>query len=323
MKKARFIVIIVSVILIVIGIVLGITAFCAAGFNFSEMSRDNREKCTVSMNDWLNDIVGDKKDVEIESLDLNTIDDDIKILKTDKDEAYVEYYDGNDFGYEFFLEGSAIKSLQTDKRPWYEHFFNFGTFSQGRSFVVYLPENDHFGKISRFEINSVSGDIILEKDAPNFMEYSLNTVSGDVGLSFDHVLRSVDINTVSGNVKLDRCNTYSFSAKTVSGEMSLTDTVVIDSAKLDTVSGDISLERYDCSLTDVNSISGDVKGTVLEGVYGKISSTSGESDIPSYYDAKEEKTESREKYEDFIYPQGEREFNAETVSGDVILTLAE
>ena len=208
-------------------------------------------------------------------------------------------------------ESGALVISQGDGRPWYRRigFFDFG----GASVVLYLSA----GETLDLRAETASGDVCCNVTYPfgtadvttvsgeiswnvaSAAEMNLKTTSGDIEIRNSAVRRGITINSTSGEVTLDTCETEStLYIRTTSGDIELRGVTAAEPLTVKTVSGKIKTDR------------------VSVGNVGTLESTSGDmllGDV-TFSDTCHIKTTSGDVH--FLRACA-KDFRVETVSGDV------
>lgn len=202
---------------------------------------------------------------DISQLDLETIFEDIEIVKTSGDQVHVKYF-------AIISEKSSKKAPEYDVNSTIKFHVNWKNLnvSAHGMMIVEVPE-DFKGDI---KVQSVSGDVII--DEINGDKVTINTVSGDFDLikSESETLKvstvsgeveivdvsneDLDIGTTSGNIDL-KGYFEDMDINTVSGEVEIQMDQVSGNIEIDTTSGEvlINVEEADANI-DFNSVSGDL-----------------------------------------------------------------
>jgi len=250
----------------------------------------------------------------ITALDLTDVSCDI-VLKTSKDSGcHVEITD-----YEKTEHTAKVKNgtliLEAD------HKFNivglpFTTFfNQPRKVTVSLPEGtyvslnaavvsgdvsipDDFGFTGDVRITTVSGDVKIEAESCEGL--SVKTVSGDVHVG-ETRCKTAGFDTTSGDVELDDLEVKGvLEMNSISGDLKLNE-VKADGVTVTTVSGNVRLEKLDAESLSVKTTSGDVTGSLAQSMDIDTDTTSGDVNVPS--------------------GGGEGHARIHTTSGDIHLTI--
>ena len=190
-------------------------------------------------------------------------------------------------------------------------FWSFGR-TPKKQLTVKIPEKMLDG-MNTLSVDGVSAkvsvsDVVLSK------KLQIDTVSGDVTLS-DVQVREFEMDSVSANLTATRFTVNEFDFDTVSGNATIDGSV--EKVKFDTTSGNLKVTSSVVpGEIDFSSISGDCRLDIPEGkgftaeldtVSGKI-----DCDFPTINKGKK-----------IVSGNGAAEFDFDTVSGDVVIRIAE
>ncbi|QLY40896.1 DUF4097 domain-containing protein [Hujiaoplasma nucleasis] len=110
-----------------------------------------------------------------------------------------------------------------------------------------------------FKVKNISGDIIL--DEISFDSMSVSNVSGDFSIKKAHIKNQLNINTVSGDYKVNDSDTKDLTYHSVSGDF-IGQEFYPESVSLKSVSGDIKIINKDhdrkITIKSKKSLSGDI-----------------------------------------------------------------
>lgn len=116
---------------------------------------------------------------------------------------------------------------------------------------------------------TVRGDLVVE------------TVSGEIELE-DASAQALSVQSTSGNLELTNVSTAApMKFHAVSGDVGLTDVIAAAHMDIETVSGEIHLERSDAETLWIKSTSGDVSGSLLTDKLFITHTTSGDVRVPN------------------------------------------
>lgn len=167
--------------------------------------------------------------------------------------------------------------------------------------VHFYGTTSDMGRAPKLEA-SLSGDnldisVKYPKQIIIFGSFSLNTKL-DVYVP-ESYKKSMDIETVSGEIDIDKLESDDFKCHTTSGDMKI-NLIVASTIDFSSVSGSINIEELSSKSSDFETTSGDVK---IEAISGDLKVESVSGSITA------------------LYKEFNNEVEAETVSGDVNLSL--
>jgi DUF4097 and DUF4098 domain-containing protein YvlB len=198
-------------------------------------------------------------DVSIPSgrIDVETVDGEETSLVVDGDERTLEHVD-------IHHEGSRIVVKLRDKKLG----FSFSLGSGGIRVEARVPHG------ADVKVKTASADTDL---AGRLQTLEINSVSGDVRLRGE-VSEDATVKTVSGDVELERVD-GDMTVQTVSGDLRAR--AVAGSVEAKSVSGDIRLDSLTAGDVRFNSVSGDIEIGIAQGSFLDVDAGSTSGDLAS------------------------------------------
>ena len=309
-------------ILIIIGIMTGLTVFAASGFKLSEfVSADNRVK----------------KEYEIQrqdavNLNINTLSSDIVIKESDDQTVKITCYESDRISFDTSANDGTLKIEEKDNRKWYEFLMPFINIKD-TSLIIELPK-DNWENIT---LSSSSGEI--KADSFDCLSFSSDTTSGDIYFSEISAENEIKLDTTSGEIILKDSNAETIHSESTSGdifmynienaalqisstsgEISITNASNITSLSAGATSGDIEIHSLFADKIGLETVSGEIEFSNIDADTYKMTSTSG--DIEGTIAGDETSvtffTDTVSGDISVPYPSmGDKTFTAETVSGDI------
>ncbi len=298
MKKGCKIALITGGSLFGLGIVCIIIGAGINGFDLSKLSsgKIEYEKKTLEYTD------------SFSAIDIHSISDDVKLVKSEDGKTRIEYYDSKDGRIRYDIQrkyASAdekgkpeLFAKQKDDRKWYEYLlsFDFDSFNDDRAVTVYVPGEEY----DSLSLESVSGDVSAEIPLRIKNNVTLNSTSGNINAENQTAgVRSV-YTSISGNVRIQNSASGDINASAVSGKVSLgkctaKNGVIVGSisgnvnledirselTKTETVSGGVQVQKVDSKNIRIKTISGDISGSIGFGGTYDIRTVSGDVEHPS------------------------------------------
>ena len=126
-------------------------------------------------------------------------------------------------------------------------------------------------------LESVSGEIDFASAVGESL--SLKSVSGDLKIETTNP-KELTAQTTSGDIELSEIRVSGLSAHAIDGMIRLADVVASGKLQLETVSGSIRLEDCDADSLRLKSVSGDMIGSLLSEKIFFAETTSGRVDVP-------------------------------------------
>ncbi len=279
MKKGIKIALITALILLGIGIVLMAVSFCMVGFEFSAWNGLKAVSNTHQIKEAFTDI------------DVNTVEADVKIEKSDTGNAYVVCNETDKILHEVKVENGTLKITHRDDRSWWEHI---GIFWAEMSVTVYLPDAEYGdlniqGVSGRVSLNSVKAECIqagavsgdIEVRDVSCKTLSADTASGNITLSDTDARGEVRLESTSGRVEWRNGTGNSLQISAVSGNLMLQNCLIRETLVANTTSGEIRMQACDAQALTVSSTSGNIRLELLTGKIYQASTVSGNIDVPT------------------------------------------
>lgn len=132
------------------------------------------------------------------------------------------------------------------------------------------------------ELITTSGDILLE----GLVQKSLTakTVSGDLTV-YNVSGDTASVQSTSGDIKFSDFNVETLHIDSTSGEVTLHDGIASQKISIETVSGDIHLDQCDSASLWLKAVSGDIKGFLLTEKHFTTHTTSGDVRVSESFSA--------------------------------------
>ncbi len=253
------ILIVISVILIVVGLVIGFIALASSGFDLSKSEKIITESFTVT---------DDIKSVEI---DTGSAGLDVIIRKGEEVSARLDIVRKEVHSVEYSVsEGKLIVNANKAKN----FLYNIFNFAEKTGLTLTLPEKIY----ESFTVNTSSGDIRLSGfDLSG--ELNLDTSSGDINLA-NVSAASLSVSVASGDVKINRFMTKGdVSIHATSGDVSL-DGIGAKALTISGSSSEVDVNKATLESVNIDTSAGDIElnETYTTGAV-KIDTTAGEIDI--------------------------------------------
>ncbi len=294
MKKATKIMLLVALGLILTGTVLFCIGAAKTEFRFYEWSGGRNGDVKTSTYELKE---------PFSNITVKEISGDIRILPSTDGVCKVVCRETERMQVTVEIVGDTLTVTRRDKSRWYEHIGLFIVFPD-LDVTLYLPEAAY----QELSLHSVSGDVQLSGSDYTFSGVSLGSTSGDLTVNgngrtsewVSDLLRldttsgnvnvtqmhgknslGVEIDTTSGDVRLNGVDCKTLWIDSVSGDIELQTVLSDGKTTLSTVSGDIELEYVDAGSFDIETTSGDVEGILLSDKQFITDTTSGEVRVPN------------------------------------------
>lgn len=238
-------------IVVLIIVLIGMLVFFSEILKYSIKNRGSWGEMFQSVEKIAENIISEEK-MKIEStkkINLNFIASDIKIILTEEPELRVVEYSNNN-GENSKLKISQSENEITLKEEQRRYFFVFN-FGKSNSYDIYLPRQYE----NMLEITNTSGEVKIEENL-KFSQLVIKTTSSDLKLPISIKADTVEIASVSGNVKIGEIESKELEIKTTSGRIEIGK--VENKVQVESVSGEIEIEKIEGSFT-ANTTSGEIK----------------------------------------------------------------
>lgn len=327
MKKSKKAAIIIAVIAIVSGVIMVFSAFAMSGFELGKIKIGDTVTYTVDFDEIGFDTQKDVLDIKIDCVFSN-----VTFKTADNESLKVEYDELEGVKTNIEVNGYTLNITEKDERGWFERIMLWN--SGNPNVTVYLPE-DNYGKVY---VSTVSGNIEAADEEYMFRSFYGLSVSGNISVE-NPVIAEIECETVSGNICANGINTPVLldgdqlclvRLKTVSGDIEFTgaeidgsDGVVVTTTSgninmasvycknaalgseylIKSTSGNITIENSDVSKMNTESTSGNITASLSSPIKITTETVSGEVEVLGNA------------------PESKKEFNAETVSGNIKISV--
>ncbi len=310
-KKA----VIAASVMIVAGVITVISAFAVNGFRWPNVTVNLAHMTSepVKYVKKTADIKDDFTTVDIESAS----DVDIAVKKAAGDTSYVEYYDCTGLTHHVDVSDGVLRITADDSRN-ASYNISIGVYTGNwPSVTVYLAGTEY----ETLKIRTSSGDVAMEYYL-GIKDIDIETSSGDVkvdGANSD----ALTVSTSSGDIVFDSISAKNISISAKSGDVRLGDVVLTDSIDLKTSSGDIDSDGIKAKRMSCQASSGDITLNNSDVSEFDIVTTSGDVSIGIDTDMKYEyntKTSSGDVNVPDSVDGADGKCNIKTNSGDIDVT---
>lgn len=276
MKK---VIMITAAALVIVGIVLFAGAIAAADFDFSKFSSREYDMKTVDITD------------SFESVEINSISSDIKLVLSKDNKCKVEYFEDKSISCSVGVSEGKLIISSKDNRTWADMI---GFFGKSTFITLFLPEkyydslkieNDTgdvtipkgmmLGSVS---VSQSTGDIKLEGVTAS--DLKLKTSTGDIKIERTQVSGEVSVNVSTGDIKINDLECSAFYSEGSTGDIRLSDMTAKETMRIKRSTGDVKLESADGEEIYIETSTGDVSGTLRTGKVFKVGSDTGDIAVP-------------------------------------------
>lgn len=254
---------IASVILVLLGVVVFVTAFLALGFDFKKISTQKYEKNTYELKEEFDNI----------SIDISTAK--VTLAVSEDGSCKVECLERAKEKSSVVIEDGTLVIQTVDTRKWYEKVFDFEFYKYVVS--ISLPKADYDSLQIGTDVGDVevpgglsfrsidiacdTGNIMCNASASEQME--IRSDVGKISLSAIDTDGSINVKADTGDISFTDIKCGSFAAESNIGNVILKNVVSkgMFSAKTDT--GDVKFDGCDGASVLISTDIGDVEGTFL------------------------------------------------------------
>ncbi len=200
MKKSKKFFIILAIVLISLGLIACVYAFCAVDFDVESL--------------YINEHITESKTIDenFDAINLTADSIDVNFVASENDTCKIEYTDIKQAKYDISVNDGVLNIKRVDNRKWYEYI---DILDFNNSLIVAVPKE----KIKSLCIYLQSGNVSAENISV-FGDMDIKTQSGNISLKNVDTKGKMNIETSSGNIKFDLCSAFGVSANTHSGDVS-------------------------------------------------------------------------------------------------------
>lgn len=292
--------IISSVICMVIGAILMLTAFIAVGFDYSKINTRQFEKKMYSISD-------DFDSVKVKGGTAN-----VYFELSEDNQCRIEAMETEKISYNAKVENGELIISVDNKEMWYENIVFF--LLEEEKMIIKLPEREYEKlmikkgsgsvkisdniNIKDVEITSNSGDVKLSgiksenvniDNGSGYVKLSniektdninIKSKSGDVKLSDIEKAKTISLKANSGEIKVNDCTAKDIQLQTNSGDIETKELLAEGSISVQTNSGEVDLSKNDAEEFNIKTNSGDVSCSFLTDKIFIAHSNSGDIHVP-------------------------------------------
>ena len=203
-----------------------------------------------------------------QNLSLNLSSADVIVKPSDDGKIHISYDNTEDMYFELKSNDKEITLIQKQK----SYFsFGFSFLSENEQTVEVSIPTDHKGDL---EINGASSDISIS-DMQFVGNFDINSVSGEIKIE-NCKAETIDTGNTSGEIEVLNLETTSIEATTVSGDISIREIAKNTPISLETTSGKVYAENVKAEDIKAETISGGFEFVNVSGIKANLSSTSGD-----------------------------------------------
>ena len=280
MKKKIISTVIFSATAMIVGIILILSAFAAAGFDYNAFNGKNivHEQFTVE-----EEIFGE---IEIDS---DTVDVEI-IIDPEADKTYVDFYQDASVFRNVKHENGKL-TVESGDRPWYK---NIGILWGRERLTVTLPTPAQ-GKVN---IETDTGDVKIDLLAPESISVStdtgdvsfstvtsdginIETDTGDVSLRGTSVSGALSVSVETGDVMINSVTASSLRIESNTGDVEIKDTITTAKMSITTDTGDVEIDGADAPDIYIHTSTGDVEAAFYTGKIFDVDTSTGDWRVPT------------------------------------------
>ena len=280
MKKKIISTVIFSATAMIVGIILILSAFAAAGFDYNAFNGKNivHEQFTVE-----EEIFGE---IEIDS---DTVDVEI-IIDPEADKTYVDFYQDASVLRNVKHENGKL-TVESGDRPWYK---NIGIFWGRERLTVTLPTPAQ-GKVN---IETDTGDVKIDLLAPESISVStdtgdvsfgtvtsdvinIETDTGDVSLRGTSVTGVLSVSVKTGDVMINSVTASSLRIESTTGDVEIAKTITTAKMSIATDTGEVEINGADAPDIYIHTSTGDVEAAFYTGKIFDVDTSTGDRRVPT------------------------------------------
>ena len=245
------------------------------------------------------------------NVNINWISGNVFVLAYDGDTVKIEETSTDDIEEKYALRWCVKENTLYIKSCKSTNSWNLANKIPKKDLFLYIPDNLAI-TMNKISVDTASACISITGITAN--QIDTTTASGDTWLEKCDAIE-INIENVSGYVNLTETNSEKIDAETVSGNVEIMGTV--EELSADSVSGTVLLSTGEAPQSaEISTVSGEIKFTIPEndGFYIDFDSVSGKvtSEFPLIINNSKQ-----------TYGNGTRNYDFETVSGNVYIELKE
>ena len=259
MSKATKVSIIVAACLVVAGAAILAVSAAANGVGVLGSGLDNYTENTYEPGGGFDNISIDTRITDIEFAPSDDGKCRIVCLENEKLRHYADVSDG------------TLSVISADNRQWYERLLF--SFSHPRM-TVYLPEKEYKDLLIRTE----TGNIKLPAGF-TFGDIEIDGSTADVSCAA-WASQDIKVSLSTGNIVLENISAANAELSASTGNIVLTDVIASGKLNVNSGTGDVRIERSDAKEISVKTSTGSVTGTLLSEKVFNAETSTGDVSVP-------------------------------------------
>lgn len=279
MRKKTKLWLAVAATLVVLGGVIFVGAFAAAGFHFASLSTSKLITTTHEITD------------SYQNISILTDTADVWLVPSDDTTTRVECADRENLSHTVKVVDGTLVIEISDTRAWYEHI---GIFFSSTGVKVFLPKSVYGTLTIRADTSDVeiskdislqsidvkvsTGDVALSGLVTDTI--SIETTTGDIDMSHVTCTGPIALRVTTGDVELEGVTCQALTTTGDTGELSMERVLVAGILSIERSTGDVDLEACDAAEITIITDTGDVEGTLLTGKTFVVETDIGRKRIP-------------------------------------------
>ncbi|MBO4326145.1 MAG: DUF4097 family beta strand repeat protein [Clostridia bacterium] len=270
--------IVLAILLVAAGMIVFLSAYIAAGFDFTKLSNVKYETNTYA------------PEGEFRNIEIRTDVSDLVFKPATDGKLSVVCVEREKVRHNVSVENGTLKIVSEDKRAWTDFIT---LFTKNLSVTVYLPEAEYetlkiknstgdvelagytFGSI---DIDNSTGDITLGNVSAGNISLSVST--GEISVTSTTCDGEFTLKTSTGDVELKDVTCKRFVSSGSTGDFELTDLIASESLSIDVSTGDVFFKSCDAPQIKVKTSTGDIKGTLRTGKTFSTKTSTGSVKVP-------------------------------------------
>jgi DUF4097 and DUF4098 domain-containing protein YvlB len=256
MKKAT----ILSVIFILVGSIIFLTAMFMSKWDFKKLSTVEYETNEYVLTD------------SFDGVEISTKTADINFVITEDSTAKVVCYEEKDLKHSVTVSGNVLSIKVEDNRNFLQFLrvdFN------SPKITVYLPSKDY----GNLKVNASTANVFVEN--AKFSDIDISVSTGDVTVKNQALSGNLSVKVSTGKTSVENVTCKNLFTEGSSGKVFLKNVIAEQKITVERSTGDIEFDGIDGSEIFIKTSTGDVVGSVLSEKVFTVKTSTGRKSAPN------------------------------------------
>lgn len=259
MTKSKKIWLLIASVFVITGLICFATAMFKLDFDFKKLSTVKYKTATYEISEDFNNISVNKSTANL------------TFEKSDNNICKVVIYEAENSNHKVSADGQTLNIDFSDQKNWYD---NLTVTFETEKITVYLPKNNY----DNLSVTTDTGNVFLPEDF-KFTDIKISGSTSDIKC-YACAENDVKISTVTGTQNFSNLKCNNLDVKSSTGDFYFANVIIAENLNIDTHTGDVKLNQCDAKFIEIKTTTGNVKGTLLSDKNFIASSKTGNINLP-------------------------------------------